>query len=471
MSALLRVLVAALVVTPYYVQALMPSSPLLLKRGEITHPDPGFTPDKDPFYRPPQGWESKQPGDILNWREIQPAFYYAELKVAKAYQILYRTSQNTPDEPSHTVTTVLVPHNSKLNKLVVGSQAVDSCGPQCAPSYGFLGGAYTQNSGGFQPGYLPFLTLGYVMTIPDKEGPLNAFGAGRMEGYMTLDSVRATLNFKPLGFSKETKVGMYGYSGGALTLGWAAGLQPLYAPELNVVGISFGGTPANLSGTFHYSSGQTFAGFLIGGLAGIVDAYPDVKKYMESIMLPKTREAIAFANKNCWSQLLLKYPFSNIFDEGWTTKGKDVFNSPVVQNVLKELTMGYHKAETPTAPLHIYHAEHDEIIPVKDIEKTVDSWCRNGAQIHYTNYENEFLDHETLEMLGIGASVIFIDDRMNGIPMSKSCVRDLSDSATFDPNVLGADLKTVMDLIWDIFGQEVGPKGSVIKSKIYSKRR
>ncbi|KAL4399738.1 triglyceride lipase [Malassezia pachydermatis] len=429
---------------------------------------PGLTPDKDSFYNPPPGWQHKKPGDILAWREIKPKFLFTDFKVEKAYQVMYRTSQNTADEPQYTVTTILVPFNAKKDKLMVGSEAVDACGVQCTPSYGYLGGAITQDSGGFQldeAEFLPFLRKGYIMTVPDKEGPLLAFAAGRMEGYMTLDSARATINFEPLGLSKDTKIGMYGYSGGALTLGWAAGLHPVYAPELNIVGMTFGGTPANLSGTIEYASGTTFAGFIVAGITGIINAYPKAKKYVDSVLLPKGREAIEYAQNNCWVQVILKYMNADINDEGWTTKGAAVFRDPIVQEIFDESIMGAKKEETPTAPLFIYHAEHDEIIPVRDIEKTVDAWCANGANIKYTNYNNGILDHETLEVLGIGKAVQFIDAQMDGNSLAPGCQKTTSNSVAFEPGVLGSDLEDVMNLIWTVFGQTVGPKGRVLKQK------
>ena len=47
----------------------------------------GFTPDKDPFYKPPGGWKDKDPGDILRWRKIEPKFLYTDFDVKEAYQL------------------------------------------------------------------------------------------------------------------------------------------------------------------------------------------------------------------------------------------------------------------------------------------------------------------------------------------------------------------------------------------------
>ena len=75
-----------------------------------------------------------------------------------------------------------------------------------------------------------------------------------------LDSIRATLAFSTLQLSKGVKVGLWGYSGGAIAMGWASALKPSYAPELNIVGAAHGGTPANLTATLLFLEGQQGAG-------------------------------------------------------------------------------------------------------------------------------------------------------------------------------------------------------------------
>ena len=100
---------------------------------------------------------------------------------------------------------MLVPYNARNDTLVAGLEAMDANAPQCAPSYGFLGGALDQASDGFsldEIEMLPYLTMGHILTVPDHEGPKYAFAAGRLEGLMTLDGIRATLNFEKLGLGK-----------------------------------------------------------------------------------------------------------------------------------------------------------------------------------------------------------------------------------------------------------------------------
>lgn len=114
----------------------------------------------DPFYQPPAHWRSKQPGDILRWRKIEPKFIGGDFNVAEAYQLLYRTSQDTPDEPQHTVTTAFVPHNAKKDTLLVGSTAQDANGQQCTPSAG-----YTYNS---ETNFVFWLDETFFSPIPSR---------------------------------------------------------------------------------------------------------------------------------------------------------------------------------------------------------------------------------------------------------------------------------------------------------------
>jgi hypothetical protein len=50
-----------------------------------------------------------------------------------------------------------------------------------------------------------------------------------------------------LGVSSSTKVGMMGYSGGAIATEWASELAPSYAPTLRIIGAAAGGVPVDFA--------------------------------------------------------------------------------------------------------------------------------------------------------------------------------------------------------------------------------
>ncbi|KAI3617031.1 hypothetical protein CBS9595_002940 [Malassezia furfur] len=422
--------------------------------------------NNDPFYQPPAHWKSKQPGDILRWRKIEPKFIGGDFNVAEAYQLLYRTSQNTPNEPQHTVTTILVPHNAKKDILVVGSVAQDANGQQCTPSAG-----YTYNSeSNFvfwldETFFLQYLQEGYIMTIPDKEGPKNAFAAGRMEGYMTLDSIRATLNFSKLKLSSNTRIAGYGYSGGAITLGWASSLKPSYAPELNIIGWSFGGTPSNLLGTINHIDGTIFSGLILAGVTGVTDVYPEIHEYIQTVLNSAGREGLEFCRNHCLQEIILRYPLKSIYSYEFQTRGKDVFNNATVQQMFTDLTMGIRPHETPDVPVFMYHAQHDEIVPYDDAHKTAKAWCRNGAQVKFTTYSHYEMGHFTTEITGSVPAFHFIRDLFNGKEVSQGCDFKTEDTLFFNPSVLGGNANEIIDAILGIFGQRIGPEGRILAAK------
>lgn len=423
-------------------------------------------PDNDPFFTPHKGWENRKPGDILRTRSFKAKFFGTGFNVKEAYQILYRTSHNTADEPSYTVTTVLVPYNAKPDILVVLSEAQDANGPQCRPSQGYESGSL--ESLGFvldEAMFLPYLNEGYIVTVPDHEGPLDAFAAGRMEGHMTLDSIRATLNFDKLNLSKNSKVAGYGYSGGALNLGWASSLKRVYAPELNVVGWAFGGTPANLSSTMDMASGTAFAGFVASGVVGVLDAYPEVKKQVVPYFTAEGHRMVDYSHKHCLNDMLLKFAFSSIRDKKYSTLGPGIFELSRVKEVFKTLTMGLKSEEYPDAPVFMYHGRHDEIIPQSSAEKTARSWCKYGAQIKFMTYEDPLMEHLITEITGSIPAFEFVRDRINGHHLSGGCEFNSEYSLVFKPDVLGGNADEVISAVLDVFGNKIGPAESILASK------
>ena len=188
-------------------------------------------PDQDPFYQPAAGYESKAPGTVLKKRSVTVTGLGIPLPV-KAFQLQSR-STDAKDRAVTVVSTVIVPLTPYLGQrpLLSYQPATDSLGDQCNPSYTLRTGLEKE---------IPLLALGlakgWAVVVTDYQGPRDAYGAGRMEGHAVLDGIRATLASPEAGLSARTKVGIWGYSGGGLATGWAAELQPSYAPELNVAG-------------------------------------------------------------------------------------------------------------------------------------------------------------------------------------------------------------------------------------------
>ena len=80
-----------------------------------------------------------------------------------------------------------------------------------------------------------------------------------MYGYNTLDSLRAALSSPATGLTGTTKIGLAGYSGGAIATEWAAQLAPTYAPEINsdIVGAAMGGVLVDPAHNLTYVEGSS----------------------------------------------------------------------------------------------------------------------------------------------------------------------------------------------------------------------
>jgi hypothetical protein len=179
----------------------------------------GLLPSDDPFYTPPADLESYAPGTILRSRPFpgEVGFYNFPVNLAAAYQLLYRTTGSSGEAIS-TVTTILIPNNTDFTSLLSYQVEINAAWSGCFPSYVLQAGnqeldnsvdRYTMLF------YISALSRGWIIALPDHEGPNAAFG-GPLGGHCVLDGIRAVLQSGSLtGISANARTVMWGYSGGA----------------------------------------------------------------------------------------------------------------------------------------------------------------------------------------------------------------------------------------------------------------
>ncbi|KAF7975244.1 hypothetical protein HWV62_10218 [Athelia sp. TMB] len=365
-------------------------------------------PDNDPFYTPPARFELSAPGTVF-WNRSVPS----AISGVTAVQILYRTTLAN-GIATGTVATILTGPNSTGDKLVAFADAEDAVNTTCADSY-----LYYTNSTSI-PDTSFILATGATVVVPDYEGPNSAFSAGRQEGMGVLDGIRAALNYAPAGIRKNATVGGYGYSGGATAIGWAASLQPIYAPELNVKGWAFGGTPANVTSTLQKVEGTIFAGFAVSGLAGQIAAYSAIRKRFAQLATAVGVAAVAKAKTQCSTNDSSDFMFVNIESTTFQKLGDRFLYDPVIASVLLKGTMGLYKNETPTAPVYMLHSKSDEVIPYTSAQATANAWCANGAGIEFVT-ETGGTGHIGTAMVLAGNATAWLDLRLSGTPPAAGC--------------------------------------------------
>lgn len=371
-------------------------------------------PTQDPFYTAPAGYEVAFPGDILRIRTA-PGNLTTLLgaNCSAAYNILYRT-RNSQYRPDWAVTTVLVPaRNTSTTTNQTGPASIlsyqipyDSAFLDASPSYALYGADGAASREDISTG----LARGWLVNVPDYEGPLASFTAGVQSGHATIDSIRAVLNASTsLGpfldnapsFSDRTgtkngttttttttttasmgRFALWGYSGGALASEWAAELQGQYAPELQAAfkGAALGGLTPNVTSVLLSVNGDIEAGLIPPSVLGLSSQVPAARDFLVARLRPEGAfNATGFlaALNYTLDEAILAYAFQDMGD--YFVGGLADLLGPVPTRLTqRDGIMGYHGV--PQVPLYVYKAIADEVSVVNDTDALVERYCNSKCQ-------------------------------------------------------------------------------------------
>ena len=228
-------------------------------------PSPG-----DEFYVPPRPLPDGKSGDLIRSRPIvAPAFPGAY----EVWHILYRSSDNK-GLPIAMSGTVLIPRASSAGPrpIVVLTPGARGIADKCAPSKQYQLSTASPEMPDYEiPVVAQLLARGIAVAVTDYQGAgtpgLTSSFVGRPQGYAGLDAVRAAQRLPATGLTSDGPVGFYGYSQGGQAAGWAAEIQPEYAPELNVKGVALGGILSDMNVQANHWNGTRFAGFAFAALS------------------------------------------------------------------------------------------------------------------------------------------------------------------------------------------------------------
>ncbi|MGX1807077.1 lipase family protein [Nocardia sp. NPDC055321] len=426
----------------------------------LPFPIPPAPPYLDPgFYSPdPARVAAAQPGEILAARRVNLANFWLIPLNVNAWQLSFR-STNTRGEPIAAVSTVIVPHRpspTEQRALLSFQMAEDSLSQNCAPSYslqmGSLPNPLNPVIGAEFIEVQAMLQRGHAVVVPDHQGPNAAYAVGPLGGRITLDGIRAAENFEPAGLpGADTRVALWGYSGGAIPTAHAAELQPEYAPELNLVGSATGGLMADIRMAIDYNNGtSTFGGAVLGGLLGVAREYPQVNQFIDRYMNPFGKGLRLVHENQCVALQFAGFPFVNI--KGLFDYPGDPMRAPEMQPVLDELSLGHRG--TPRTPVYIYQAPLDEAMPINAVNNLYDTYCRDPeARVAYTR--DLLSEHGIAAVSGTASAVLWLDQRLNGVELPAGCSnRDVLTSFA-DPGAIAAFVDVIGQTLASALGMPV----------------
>lgn len=379
-------------------------------------------PSQDAFYKPPAGYESTAPGTVLKTRPIPSPLrsVILPLMIKNTWQIMVR-STDTHGNPTYIVSTIIEPYNADTSKLVSFQIAEDAASDTCAVSYALEAGAPPLQTISSQAEMLivvAILKKGWYVVTPDYEGPNSAFTVGVQAGQATLDSIRGALSSTVIPVSPKAKTILWGYSGGSIASGWAAALQPKYAPELinNLIGVAVGGFVGNVTATAEAVEGTIYAGLTAASLTGLTKAYPELATALANDLVPSKKAKFETALSSCTIPTILGFLGAHFFTgpTRYLQSGWDFVRTPTAKQVLEDQTLALsNDGNLPQIPVFIFQSRLDEIVPFVGVQRIYDNWCSWG--IKSLEFATDQLNgHVTEFVFGQPAALAWVTKMFNG---------------------------------------------------------
>jgi hypothetical protein len=369
------------------------------------------------FYTPPSSTPAGSAGELV-WYRPATVDLNVTLPSVKAWTVLYQ-STDQHGHPDWVTGTVIVPSATWRGfgprPLVAYAEGTQGLAQSCAPSLQMAAG--TEYDGG---AIIESLKKGYAVAVTDYQGYTNGdiptYAAGRAEGQAVLDAVRAGRQIPGSEISSSAPVIVWGYSQGGQAASWAAELQSSYAPDVKMIGLAAGGTPANLQAIGEFDNASVGTAFGLDGLIGLSTAYREEFK-LALLVNTAGLQAAEKLDSECALQSLRE--FRDVNDSEYTLGNKTFAEleaeNPVIQKVLNEQQLG---TKPVPVPVYHYHGLEDEFVPVAQDVALHNAWCSLGVSDDLQLYPG---DHLLTDPTAIGNVIRWIEERLAGRSAPSTC--------------------------------------------------
>ncbi|KAG5982572.1 hypothetical protein E4U55_001719 [Claviceps digitariae] len=400
----------------------------LLSRGVLCDQAPPGNaeppPTQDPFYDLPLGIEKLSPGTILASRKsVSPvtAFGVVPDNIQDSYQFLYRTTDGQ-NKATATVMTVLIPKNANFSAVLSFQLAENAITRDCAPSYGMTAASEANPLLASATAQLQVLLVqaaladGWVVVVPDFQGPEASFADQNIAAHAILDGLRASIHSSSMtGIRDNAILALWGYSAGGAVTKFAAEIQPKYAKELNLVAVAFGGVGEKFDDSLKQLNEGPHTGLIPFALIGVANENPDFQSVLKRHLKTEFADEFYSALHQCLDENLKTFDGVDVLGM-FTCWDLCVFPS------LKSTLIRYaHAPALPKARVFWYHDVHDEVAPIKSVDAAVYDYCSQGVNVHYERDIAAEVNHKNFGILGAPGALAWLKAVMMGESSDLGC--------------------------------------------------
>lgn len=231
-------------------------------------------------------------------------------------------------------------------------------------------------------------------------------------------------------------------------------LQPTYAPELSskIAGAAFGGLVPNLAVATAYTADTYLSGLSPPGLLGISHDYQNLSEWISDNVKPSMRSELYEADNLCIAAADLMYAFQNLSNYF----NADLFTAEVPSTVFSGTgVMGMRS--TPTIPMYIYEAAHDDVSPIYETDALLSKYCAHGASITYERNDMPLVVHVVESIVGLPGAIQWLIDRHNGLPVQTGCTNTTMSTNTIEADSEGLLGTVIFELLGALLLEPIGP--------------
>ena len=380
-----------------------------------------------------------QNGDLIWYRDANVNLG-DNAPLAKAFNVMYRSTDSLGAENAVTGT-VLISSKEWAGagerptlSYAVGTHGLDQ---SCAPSMQLQAGTDYEIRN-----IRAALEKGYAVLVTDYQGYTTGatptYLAGESQAHAALDIIRAASQIPRADIDVNAPAAVWGFSQGGQTAAWVGQIADRYAPDLELVGVASGGTPADFPVTADYLNGSTGASFLLGGIIGLAEQYPDDIP-VDQLASADGLAAIEDYKGKCTFEFLFDYMNESL--SSYTVGSKDLDELLMVPSIglrINEQNLGGEGADVPVL---LYHGTADEFIPIEQSVELKKDYCRRFDKVTYDVYPSE---HIVTLFQAAPTVLTWLDERFAGQNPRNSCYSFAADPVS-NANPGGGDFVVTLD--------------------------